>query len=236
MSARGSKEVRLVLGASPRVDLLPPEVGDRKKGAAVRRSIALGVVGALVLSAGLYAFAGWQAIEAEAKLDTARSETSALLAKQAEFSEVRALSAQLETATAARQVGASTEINWSSFYTSVATGLPAGVTIASFAIDSSSPSVALSPVTVATRNPRVATATFTLRSPNLPTIAAWLVALKSVPGYVDATATPASIDDAGTYESLVTMNVSDAIYSKRFAPTEEPAAEASTETVTEESN
>lgn len=236
MSARGKKEVRLVLGASPRVDLLPPEVGDRKRGAALRRSVVVGVVAALILSAGLYAFASFKSVEAAVQLDSARSDTLMLLAEQAKFSEVRDLSTQLDTVTLARQVGATTEINWSTFYQSIAVTLPAGVAITAFSVDSSTPIESLTPVTVPARNPRVATALFTATSADLGSVATWLAALKNVPGYVDATVTPASINEDGVYEFVITMNVGEGAHSKRFAPPEETTSDATADDSTDGTN
>ena len=224
MSARSNKEAKLVLGASPRVDLLPPEVADRKKAAALRRYIAMGVVGALVISAGGYAFASWQSIQASAKLDDARLETTQLLAQQAEFSEVRTLSAQSDGITDARQAGALTEIDWSQFYIDIVPTLPSGVAIDSFTITSGSPILDLPASVIPTQGPRTATAVFVISSPNLESIAAWLVTLKGFVGYADASATPATSDADGAYSSTVTLNITDARYTKRFAPPEEPAA------------
>ena len=235
MSARVSKEAKLVLGASPRVDLLPPEVADRKKGAALRRSIVIGVVGALVISAGGYAIASWQSIQAGVNLESARVETASLLSQQAEFNEVRTLSTQRDVITDARQVSALTEIDWSAFYSEILPTLPAGTVIDSFVVESSSPIREFPVSTIPGQGARAAKITFAITSPNLESIAGWLVTLKAFPGYANATATPASKDAGGVYTSTITMNVTDSRFTKRFAPPEAVApTEATTDTVEEE--
>jgi hypothetical protein len=223
MSARGTKEVRLVLGASPRVDLLPPEVADRKRGAAVRRGLVFGVVGALVLSAGGYAFASWQAIEASAKYDDARLTTSTLLAQQSEYSNVRALTQQLVTVADARQAGARTEIDWNAFFLRVVPTLPAGVSIDSFAIKSGSPLVAVAPPTIPGQTARAANSTFTVSSPSLELAQAWIVALKNLPEYGGAMATSISKEEAGPYTLTVQLAITDVAYTHRYEPVVEDA-------------
>ncbi|MET4582812.1 hypothetical protein ABIE21_002322 [Conyzicola nivalis] len=223
MSARGTKEARLVLGASPRVDLLPPEVADRKKGAAVRRALVFGVIGALVLSAGAYAIASWQAVEARVKYEDARLTTSTLLAQQSEYAEVRALTQQMVTVADARQAGAITEIDWNEFYLRVVPTLPAGVTIEGLVIKSGSPLAALTPPTAPGQTVRAANVTFTVSSPSLELTQAWIVAMKSLPEYGGAVAKSVSRGDAGGYTVEVHLAVTDAAYTNRFAPSVDEA-------------
>ena len=224
MSGRGSKEARLVYGASPRVDLLPPEVADRKKGAALRRSLVMGVVGAVVLSAGAYAFASWQSIQAAVELSDAQVETAALIAQQGEFGEVRTLSGLRATITDARQTGALTEIDWSLFYTDIQATLPAGMTIDQFVISANSPTRELAAPTVPTHGARAAEVTYIVTSPSLEALSTWLVTLKGVLGYADATATPA-VTGPGGYTATVVLDVDSQRYTKRFAPPAPPAEE-----------
>ena len=221
MSARGSKDVRLVFGASPRVDLLPPEVGDRKKGAALRRAIVMGIVTALLRSAGAYALASWQAIQEAVKLGDAQSETVALLKQQSEFVEVRNLSAQRDAVSDARMAGALTEIDWSAFYSEVMPTVPSGVVIDSFLVSTSSPVREYIGTDVPTVTKPAAQVGFTVKSPDLATLGLWLVNLHALPGYEQATVTPAT-SALGAFSATVTLNLADSRFTKRFAPPEEP--------------
>ena len=224
MSARGSKEARLVFGASPRVDLLPPEVADRKRGAAIRRVIAMGVVGALVISAGAYALASWQSIQAAVQLSAAQDETAILLNQQAEYSEVRTLSAQRDTISDARMTGALTEIDWNGLFLEVLPTLPAGVLIGGFVVVTSSPIREYVGTAAPTVNDPAAQMGFVVVSANLESLATWLVNLKALPGYANATMTPAALE-SGVYTATMTLNLTNDRYTKRFAPPQEPTAE-----------
>jgi len=225
MSARSSKDVKLVLGASPRVDLLPPEVADRKRGAAVRRSVVFGVVGAIVLVAGAYAFASWQAIDASIKYDAAQAETAALLAKQNEFATARTATNQLATIADAQRVGAMTEISWDAFYDRVAATLPAGLTINSFSVDSSSPTVAVVPTTVPGRVAQVANATFVASATDPALAQTWVVNMKALPEYGGAFASSITREE-GVFSVTVSMFITEAAYTNRFAPVATPEAVA----------
>jgi len=235
MSPRNSKDVHLVLGASPRVNLLPPEVADRKRGASIRRSVVFGVVGAVLISAAGYGLASWQALESGMRLDAAREETTSLLAEQAKFAEVRTLAQQKATIADALIVGASTEIDWKAYYEAIVGTLPAGVTLNGFVIDSSSPVDSLPVRTGPTQGARDAMVSLTITTPKLASVDVWLKALESLPGYVDATASGISSDENGFFTASVMMNISNSAFSNRFAAegTTQPA-ETATDTATEE--
>jgi len=237
MSGRGPKDLRLVLGASPRVDLLPPEVAERKRGAAVKRSVVMGVVGAIVLSAGAYAFASWQAVEASMAYDQAQTETNSLLAQQNEFAAVRTLTTQLATVNDAQQIGAMTEINWNDFYGRVVPTLPADLSIDSFAVESSSPTVDISPSTAPGQGAHVARATFNAITGNLASAQSWVVNLKNLPEYGGALATSITREE-GFYRVTVFLLITDAAYTDRYQPAPAaaepaPADPAATESETE---
>ena len=223
MSAR-SKEPNLVLGASPRANLLPAEVGDRKRGASIRRSIVLGVIGAVVISGAGYAYASWLSIDSAIKLGAAQDETTSLLAQQNEFADVRNL-AQLRAAIDdALIVGASTEIEWKPYFEQVVTTLPADVTLDSFVAEASSPIADLPIATAPTQAPRNAMISFTVSTPQFGSIDAWLKAVKTLPGYLDATASGIALDATGRYTASVVMNISRDAYSNRYPADAAPVA------------
>jgi hypothetical protein len=228
MSTTG-KDTRLALGASPRVHLLPPEVGDRKRGAAIRRSVVFAVIGAVAVCALGYGAASFLAIDASAKYDEARAKTAVLLAEQGKYSEVRTLAAFQQTLTDARQVGALTEINWSDFYGRIMPTVPADLAIESFTIDAGSPIEDFAVASLPGDAPRVATATFVANTATLASAQGWVVALKSLPEFAGARATTIARNDDGTIAVTVALHITEAAYSKRFMPLPEPAPETATE-------
>lgn len=229
MSKTSKKDIRLTLGASPRVHLLPPEVGDRKRAAAIRRSVAFTVVGAVAICALGYGAASVLALDAAAKYDSARDRTAVLLAEQSKFAEVRNLAVLQQTLTDARQLGSVSEIDWSDFYGRIVPTVPADLSIESFAIDAGSPIEDFSAASIPGDQPRVATVTFVANTSRLASAQEWVAALKNLPEYAGARATTISRDDDGTIALTIALQITDAAYSKRFTPATEPPAETTTE-------
>ena len=223
------KETRLVLGGVPRANLLPPEVGLAVKARKMRRGLSVLVIAAMVLVAAGYGLATFRASTAQGALDDENARTASLLAEQAKYVEVRSVNNTLKLTTAARQVGASTEINWQAYLQSIQASLPAGTTVTDFTAASGSPWAAFLQPTVPLQGERIAELVFTATSPSLPDVQAWLNALRTLKGFVDAS--PGTVElqeDDGTYEVKITMHISQEALSNRFAP--KAAEPASTET------
>ncbi|MCU1543331.1 MAG: hypothetical protein JWM50_1196 [Microbacteriaceae bacterium] len=231
MSAR-AKDLKLVLGGSPRVRLLPPEVADRKRAAAVRRSVIITVIGALVLCAGAYSFATWRALEAAIRFDDAQLQTSSLLKQQSEYTDARTLSDQLSAIGDAQRVGTLTEIEWKAFYERVVSTLPAGMTLDSFTLQSGTPVASLVEESEVGVTIPAAETSFISLTRDLESAQTWVVALKSLPEFGDALATAITRDDDGVYSVSVAMRLTEAARTERFAQeTEEtPAPDAAVQT------
>jgi Na+-transporting NADH:ubiquinone oxidoreductase subunit NqrC len=99
MSVIARKETKLVLGASPRVDLLPFEVKDSQRGAAIRRLLGVGLIAIIVISGAGYLLASIHSIDSQRALDDARTETAHLLAEQAKYNEVSEVARKVTTTT-----------------------------------------------------------------------------------------------------------------------------------------
>ncbi|MBG6213155.1 Tfp pilus assembly protein PilN [Cryobacterium sp. CAN_C3] len=218
--SRSSVAEGLVLGAEPRVDLLPPEVKARKKTKATRQRLIGILVGALVLVAGGMVAASWQAEQSQAQLAAAQGRAAELLANQSKFSEVNQVQDAVDTTIAARQFGAATEVDWKAYLSSVRAVLPADVSIDTVTVDSASPLIGFGQATAPLQATRVATLTLGLTSPSLPSVPQWLEALEGLPGFADAN--PGSIvrAETGAYKVDLTLHVNDGAYSNRFAGTE----------------
>jgi hypothetical protein len=222
MSAGNKKDARMVLGGSPRVHLLPPEVGDRKRGASIRRAVVIGVVGVVVITAAGYSYASWLAIEAGMRNDAALAESATLIAAQGEFSEVRTLSELQQSLTDARQVGAYTEIDWQAFYSRVVPTLPEGLTLASFNVEANSPVQDVDVTPLPGRTPGVATVSMVASTTSLANAEAWVDALAGLPDFAGASITSASKTETGELLVNVELTLSSAALSNRFQPEPEP--------------
>lgn len=215
--SRTSASEELVIGGEPRVDLLPPVVKARQRGKAVRRALGIGVVAAIVLMAAGIGLATWQAALSQAQLASAEQRTTELLAEQAKFIEVRQVQDDVDLSIAAREVGASTEVDWKAYLHEVRDVLPSNVTIDSVDITSASPLVLFEQPTAPLQAARIATILITMTSPGLPTVPAWLEKFKALPGYADGS--PGSIrrSDTGDYQVDLTLHINEGAYSNRFA-------------------
>lgn len=213
-----------VVGLAPGVDLLPKEVhAERRERRAVRRAW-LGVVGvAAVVAVGIGA-ATATALHAGADLRSAEAETTALLGQQGQYAEVRGVESDSALLDAAQKVGGSTEIDWSTYLHSVQASLPSTVTITSVTVDSSSPIADFTQATGPLQGQRVATVSVVASSPTLPSVPDWLDSVRSLRGYVDASASSVTLaDDAagtGGYTVNMTIHVNQDAYDGRYADEE----------------
>src|SRR5665647_1688450 len=96
----------------PQVNLLPPEVKAARGLARLKKWLALVVLLALLVCAGIVLLAMLQQKDAEDDLGLQQAETERLMAEQARYAEVPAVLGALDRALAAREVGMSTEILW----------------------------------------------------------------------------------------------------------------------------
>lgn len=235
--SRGQRDV-LVIGGPPRVDLLPPEVAAGKKSAAMRRQLGIVVVGVVLICAAGSVAAALNALSSQIALEVERDLTVQLLGQQAEFIEVRTLASAVDGVAAARDVGASTEVNWREYLTAVQALMPAGVVFDSYTVDLGTPVLALQAPTASLEGSRVGTLAFVANTANLPDVQAWLARLHELPGFVDAK--PGSITraaDTGIYTFDLIVHIDEGAYSNRFVEGGEDvgADEAETEASTAES-
>jgi hypothetical protein len=205
----------LVLGGSPRADLLPPEIKAEVKAKAQRRTMIAVVVGAVVVVIAAYLPATLAATTASDRLVDEQSRSATLLGEKGKYVSVEQLEAQLAAAKAARVVGSSTEIDWSSYLAGVAATFPSDATLEKTVITSATPITSLTPPTAALQGPRVAELVFTIRSQKVPVVGDWLKSLQDLTGYVDASIdTITSEDEALT--SILTLHIDERAYSNRY--------------------
>lgn len=207
----------LVVGGEPRVDLLPPEIRAERRDRIRRRRLGLGVIGVTVVMLLGVGAATFVATTAQGRLGTEQARTATLLAEQAQYADVRQMQTQVELATAAQQVGASTEIAWRDYLQEVQATLPSGVAVETVDVDSASPLMAYAQATVPLQGARMATVQFTATSLELPDIPTWLRALATLPGFADALPGSVALNDtSGVYTATITMHINDAALAQRF--------------------
>jgi hypothetical protein len=212
-----AKDLRLIIGGPPRADLLPPEIKVEEAARSQRRGLILIVVLIIGLVAAGYVLAAINLSSAQTRLDQVTSRTSELLSEQAKYAEVRQINTQLETAKAAREVGTSTEIDWTTYFVALGKTQPPGSVILSLEIDSATP-LAEFPQSDAPLEPtRIAEFVFSATVASLEDIPTWLDDLSKLPGWVDASTNTIDIDPTGGYTVTLTMHVDQGALSGRFA-------------------
>jgi len=210
----------VVLGLEPRVDLLPPEVRTLKKAKAIRRRLGGILVVALVLVGAGIGASTWSAMQSQKQLDAARDRTAELITSKAEYAEVERVQAALETTLAAREFGASTEIDWNALLADVRALVPGAVTVDTLSLDSASPLVPYEQATTPLLNARVATIRLLFTSPDIASVPKWLDAMSSLQGYADSQVAAISRTDAGLYTVDVVLHVNEGAFSERFSTPE----------------
>ncbi len=209
----------LLIGGESRVDLLPPEVRQRRKAKVVHRRLGFVVFLVLLLMVGVTALVRAQAQQAQVDLSIAQANTQSLLLQQRKYIEVRKIQQEVDLIQAAEQVGTSTEINWEQYLTSVQATLPLNVTLDTINIDSATPFASYTQATAPLQGVRIATLSFTAKSSTLPQVPAWLNALATLPGYADASPGSVTRDSTGSYSVNITMHINQAVFTHRFATT-----------------
>jgi len=217
MTSKKAKSDEVVLGAEPRMDLLPPEVRTLKRVKATRRRLGgLLLTVAVLVGAGIGA-STWYAMQSQAELDAAQERTTELLTSQAKYSEVQRVQAALDTTLAARQFGASTEIDWKAYLADVRARVPRTVTVETLSVDSASPLVPYEQATAPLQNSRVATIRILFISPDVTSVPEWLASMATLPGYADSQPAVITRTVEGSYTVDFVLHVNQGAFSGRFA-------------------
>lgn len=215
--SRVSKNANVVVGGESKVDLLPQELKDKRKGKVLRRRLGFLVVLVAVLVTGASALVRAQAVQAKVDLSIEQSNAQSILLQQRKYGEVQKIQKEADTIQAAQQVGTSTEINWKNYLISVQATLPPNVTLDSVSIDSATPFASYAQASAPLQGERIATLSFTAISSTLPQVPQWLIALATLPGYSDANPGSVNRTETGTYSVNITMHINQAAFTNRFA-------------------
>lgn len=215
--SRVLKNANVVVGGESKVDLLPQELKDKRKGKVLRRRLGFLVVLVAVLVTGASALVRAQAVQAKVDLSIEQSNAQSILLQQRKYGEVQKIQKEADTIQAAQQVGTSTEINWKNYLISVQATLPPNVTLDSVTIDSATPFASYAQASAPLQGERIATLSFTAISSTLPQVPQWLIALATLPGYSDANPGSVNRTETGTYSVNITMHINQAAFTNRFA-------------------
>ena len=215
MSARTAD--RLVLGAEPRVQLLPQSVREKERAAIVRRRLAMLVVLSLVIVGGGYGLAWMRNNLAQQQLATARQATESILTEQAQYSagtEAAALVAGIEVA---QQSVTSNEIAWPEVVASITALAPEGTALEGATLVAQASWEPSLSVEGPLRTSRIALLTLTFRGPTTIDAATLTTRLAQLPGYVDSRFDSSIRGEDGTYTNVIRVMLDRGAVSDRFA-------------------
>ena len=216
MSKRSAREAAAIIGGEPRVNLLPPEVAQRKKARSARRGLVALVIIVLLAVAGGYGFATVRALAAEAELAVSQARTAELLAEQLQYADVTTVSGNVQAVKDAQVLAVSTEVLWNDYYTKIRDALPADTSISSFLVDGRAPWEPDPGLAGPLRKPRVAQITFEVSSAVPFAVEPFVARIAKIPGFADTTPDILNREDL-SYTTQFTYNVSPEALSGRFA-------------------
>lgn len=211
MSTTRGKEPQLVVGAAPRIDLMPPEVRQRQKDKSARFGlIMMVVIAAGVIVAG-YLIALLAAGVANVQLQAAQSRTNDLLVEQQIYAEVPAIKEAIATGAEAEQLAVSTQIDWQVTMSQIGAVLPSGTSLKSVTATSTTPISSIEQSQSLTQPPHIATLAVLIESATLPNSAELLRRLQTIDGFAGAWLVTANQAAAGFEVSIVLNLSTDAI-------------------------
>ena len=205
----------------PRVNLLPPEIG---QAAAFKRTqlgsgLALGAV-VLLLGAG-FGLAVMDANRAADELATEQATTQQLTTEKGKYARVTEVHNEVEAVRGARQIAMTTDVLWSRQLDQIVTELPADMALKSLTVAFDADGG-----TAAATNPlndpnTVGAISIEAYGPNHITTAAWLEAAAKHPGFANPYYSSSTYtDENGLVRTLASSNVrfTPEIYSGRYEP------------------
>lgn len=180
LSKTSDKTAVFVAPALPRVNLLPPEIGERRRFRKVQAGLAGAVVAAAVVVGLLFVIATGGVTDANDEVDSAASQQRAVQAETARYKDVtaafkRTSDAQLLLATAMGQ-----EVRYSRFLNDLALTIPPNVWIKNLAFTQAAPAAATG---VAAAPSGIGTVTITGVAYEHEDVAVWLESLAAQKGY-----------------------------------------------------
>ena len=167
--------------ALPSVNLLPPEIAERRQ----FRRVQLCLGGGLVATVGVVALLQLSALgataDAERELQSATAQGAALRTEATAFAEVEGVYARADAARALLAQAMSDEVRFSGLLDALSVTLPDDVWLKSITFTQATPAA-----TAAAGTPGIGTVSFTGVALSHDDVAAWLESLSRQPGYADA--------------------------------------------------
>jgi Tfp pilus assembly protein PilN len=208
----------------PRVNLLPPEIGEQRRFRKVQAGLGAGVLAAVGVVVALTLLASAAVSDAQGDVDAATAERAQLQEQQAQYAEVPLVYAQVEAAEAQLGQAMGKEVRWSYFLNDLSLKVPGKVWLTSMTVtqnveDAAAAAVVAVPATGTYLTTGIGTVTFQGNGYAHNDVAAWLDALAKQKGLTQAYFSNSTKEKIGT-ERAVTFTsqatVTEEALSKRY--------------------
>lgn len=197
------------LATLPRVNLLPPEIGERRRLKKVQTGLGAGVAAAAVVVGALTLLAMAQVNSAQEDLEAKKARGAQLQSQQAQYAEVPLVFAQVEAASAQLGQAMGKEVRWSYFLNDLSLNVPGKVWLTSMTVTQDVDGA----VVAATANPTVpgggtyltpglGTVTFQGKGYAHNDVAAWLNALTRQNGLTQPYFTSSAQEEIGSKSAV----------------------------------
>ena len=213
---------KLTLGGEPRVQLLPPIVGQREKAKAARRMAVLLVLLSFVIAGGLFVFGLFRATTAQLGLEQANLDTQGLIAQQAQYRIATDVASAVAQAQEAQRVTTNYEIAWASLFRQIQGFLEPDTALMSIEVDNQAPWAESLTVEDVLRTPRIATLVLTVNSTSVSGPLLLNERLATIPGYADSVILSTVVGTDGVVTTKISLTLSTEAVSGRYVGNDQP--------------
>lgn len=193
--------------ALPRVDLLPPEIGQRSRQRRVQVAVGCGLLAAVGVVAALSTAGEAARQDADAELTVVSARGAALQAETAKYVDVLAVHQRADGAQDMLSLALAEEVRFSELLDDLSRTVPDNVSLDAVTFSQPTPA----PPAVAGGEPGIGTVTFTGAALSHDDVAAWLDSLATQDGYAEpslTSSTASSTANAGDGQATVTFTSS----------------------------
>ncbi len=207
----------LVLGGEPRVNLIPPEVGERARRRRTRGFLVAAIVVVTALVVAGYAVATIRAIAVQQQLAAAQARTQTLLEQRAQYADTAAAARAVSVVQQTRLQATSGEVLWADVFDEITAELGPN-TYVEWSADSPPPWVAPLEAAGALGKPRVGVITLSVRSAGPLDSTALFTRLRALDITADMSYQVIELPTGETtYLTTITLNLAAESLALRFA-------------------
>jgi hypothetical protein len=221
-ATRPSSGTRLTLGGEPRVQLLPPIVGQREKTKTARRMAVLLVLLAVAIAGGVFVFGFFRVTTAQLALEQANRDTQTLIEQQAQYRIATDVATAVGQAQEAQRVATNYEIAWAPLLRAIQGFLDPGTALMSVEVENQAPWAESLTVEDVLRTPRIATLVLTVNSTSMSSPLLLNERLATIPGYADSVILSTVVGTDGVATTKISLTLSTGAVSGRYLGNDQP--------------